>query len=449
VSIETLDLLRSGQLAGKKRLALACGLTQFPTEILDLADSLEILDLSNNHLNHLPDDFQKLKNLKAAFFINNAFEELPEVLAQCPQLNIIGFKSNQIQHISDQALSSTLRWLILTNNRIDQLPSKIGNLNKLQKLMLAGNHLQSLPDDMAGCHNLELIRLSANQLTSLPSWLFTLPRLAWLAYSGNPLCAAIPTVKREIVNIDWEDLSLGNTLGEGASGVISKGTWQKTATQAKAVAIKVFKGKITSDGLPEEEIQTCIAAGTHPNLVNVLGKVVKHPEQKIGLVLSLIPPEYKNLGGPPNLETCTRDTYPPDTAFSVESTLRIAQGIAGVAAHLHRQGILHGDLYAHNILVNDTGDSLLGDFGAASFYDLTDTIASQAFEQIEVRAFGCLLEDLLKHCLKHCNAEPGRSQQAVIDQLLRIQQNCMSPIPSQRPLFADICNRLARIESLI
>jgi Leucine rich repeat/Protein tyrosine and serine/threonine kinase len=282
LSIETLDLLRSGQLAGTKRFALAGGLTQFPTEIFELADSLEVLDLSNNHLNCLPDDFQQFKNLKAVFFINNTFEEIPEVLAQCPQLNIIGFKSNRIQRISDQALSPKLRWLILTDNRIDQLPPTIGNLNKLQKLMLAGNRLRSLPDEMAGCRNLELIRLSANRLKTLPSWLFALPRLSWLAYSGNPLCSAIPTVKRSLGSIDWKNLSLESTLGEGASGVISKGMWQVTSTQARAVAIKVFKGEITSDGLPEEEIQTCIAAGTHTNLVNVLGKVVNHPDRRAG-----------------------------------------------------------------------------------------------------------------------------------------------------------------------
>jgi hypothetical protein len=48
--METLDLLRSGQLEGTKKLNLACGLTQFPSEIFALADSLEVLELSNNHL---------------------------------------------------------------------------------------------------------------------------------------------------------------------------------------------------------------------------------------------------------------------------------------------------------------------------------------------------------------------------------------------------------------
>ncbi len=75
--METLNLLRSGQLAGSKRLKLACGLTQFPSEIFALADSLEILDLSNNHLRALPDEFERLKHLKIVFFTNNDFAQRP------------------------------------------------------------------------------------------------------------------------------------------------------------------------------------------------------------------------------------------------------------------------------------------------------------------------------------------------------------------------------------
>lgn len=441
VTMETLDLLRSRRLEPSNRLALNCELTQFPIEILDLADSLEILDLSNNRLNSLPDDFKQLTNLKAAFFFNNQFEEIPEVLAQCPQLSIIGFKSNRIRRVSASALSPMIRWLTLTDNQIEQLPPEIGTLNKLQKLMLAGNRLRSLPDEMAACQNLELIRLSANQLSSLPTWLLNLPRLAWLAYAGNPFCATPSTVEYSLSTIDWSDLALENTLGQGASGVISKGLWQMTQTQAKDVAIKVFKGEITSDGLPIDEMQACMAAGSHPNLVTVVGQVVNHPDAKAGLVLSLIPPDYKNLGHPPSLETCTRDTYPPGTVFSLADILRIAEGIASAVAHLHRQGILHGDLYAHNILVNHQGDSLLGDFGAASLYDAIAPSTGQALERLEVRAMGCLLEDLLDHC----DRQDAVSRAEVIAGLRHLQQDCLHPTASLRPLFASICDRLANI----
>ena len=52
----TLEQLQAGQLAGARQLKLACGLTEFPREIFDLADTLEVLDLTGNALSALPDD---------------------------------------------------------------------------------------------------------------------------------------------------------------------------------------------------------------------------------------------------------------------------------------------------------------------------------------------------------------------------------------------------------
>ena len=437
--METIDLLRSGQLQGIKRLDLAAGVTEFPIEIFDLADSLEILNLSDNQLKSLPADLSRLNKLKVIFLSNNDFEEVPEVLADCQNLSMVGFKSNKIRVLGENALPLGVRWLILTDNQLEKLPRSIGKLQSLQKLMLAGNQLRSLPNEMAACQNLELIRLAANRLESLPHWLFTLPRLSWLAYAGNPAC--MTNLPQTIPIISWADLTLADTLGEGASGVISQGMWQPPAQPPKAVAIKIFKGAITSDGKPADEMNACIAAGGHPHLVGALGQIADCPEDKSGLILSLIPPDYQNLGNPPSLDTCTRDTYAPGASFSVGAILRIAIGISAAAAHLHEQGIMHGDLYAHNILVNGSDHPLLGDFGAASSYDLNDRIAGAALERLEVRAFGCLLEDLLNRC----ELPDTETNKLILDLLDKLKQDCLAPIPIDRPLFGEIGKTLALI----
>ena len=445
--METLEALKSGQLAGQTSLKLAAGLSEFPQEILTLADSLEFLNLSNNQLSALPNDFCQLKKLKIAFFNANAFKVFPEVLANCPALSMVSFKNNQIEQVS--SLSKSIRWLILTNNRIEHLPSEIGRLSKLQKLMLAGNRLQSLPNELFNCKRLELIRLSANQLDALPEELAGLPRLSWLAYAGNSFCTAAeaPSKKTlrqplnqaasELRTIDESELTFGEILGQGASGVIYQGIWQVSATERKAIAIKLFKGEMTSDGSPQDEMRACIAAGTHPNLVNVLGKL--NAAEKSGLVFSFVPTEYKSLGNPPSLESCTRDTYDADAVFALPIALRIAQGIASAAAHLHERGIMHGDLYAHNILVNEAGESLLGDFGAASFYDMDSPLAQQ-LQRLEVRAFGCLLEDLLDRCVVD---DEDAAQVETRNDMRLLQADCTNKIVENRPSFAEICKILA------
>tara|TARA_B110000211_G_C13950811_1_gene496101 strand:+ start:68 stop:262 length:195 start_codon:yes stop_codon:yes gene_type:complete len=64
---------------------------------------------------------------------------------------------------------------------------------------------------------------------------------------------------------------------------------------------------------------------------------------------------------------------------------------------LHSKEINHGDLYHHNILIDKSADCLLGDFGAATFYNV-DSAVAPLIERMEVRAFGCLVEDVEFGC---------------------------------------------------
>ncbi|MCF5173017.1 protein kinase [Pseudomonas canadensis] len=431
--MHTLDQLKAGQLAGIARLDLSCGLTEFPREIFELADSLEILNLSGNALSSLPDDLHRLPHLRVLFCSDNRFTELPASLGQCAKLSMIGFKANQISHVPAAALPPLLRWLILTDNRISQLPDELGKRPLLQKLMLAGNQLAHLPESLANCHNLELLRIASNRFSQLPEWLLTLPSLAWLAYAGNPVEMAVDVAGDDATpNIPWPELELAEVLGEGASGIIRKALWKPSG---QPVAVKLYKGTITSDGSPLHEMQACIAAGLHPNLIKVEGRVVGHPDDQAALVMDLIDPSYRNLAALPSLASCTRDIYKSGTRFSLEVALRMARGIASVAAHLHRHGITHGDLYGHNILWNAAGDCLLGDFGAASFHATADSVETRALQRIEVRAFGILLGELLE-----------RVEGQASDELVRLEKSCCQPDVLARPGFDEIETMLGSIQ---
>jgi hypothetical protein len=424
--MQTLEQLRAGELHGARRLKLACGLAEFPREIFTLADTLEILDLSGNALSSLPADLPRLARLRIIFCSDNQFTELPEILGACPELSMVGFKANRISAVSATSLPDKLRWLILTDNAITELPPEISQ-RPLQKLMLAGNNIHALPPEMAACSKLELLRISANQLTGMPAWLLDLPRLGWLAYAGNPFCGVVEAkaARNPIAAIPWHQLFLQNKLGEGASGQI-----YRAEHLGNPVAVKLFKGAVTSDGLPDCEMAACISAGAHPGLLPVLGKVPDHPQQVQALVMPLIAPAFINLAGPPSFDTCTRDVYPAGKRFSLRGALGIAHDVASAARHLHARGIMHGDLYGHNVLHCGEGSALLGDFGAASFHDPGSPHAT-ALERIEVRAFGCLLEELLERC-----------DGDVPPQLALLRDDCLLPAPASRPLFQMVEQRL-------
>jgi len=420
--MQTLQQLRSGQLAGAVRLQLRGGLTEFPREIFDLADTLEILDLTGNALSSLPDDLPRLQRLRIIFCSENQFTELPAVLGRCPSLTMIGFKANRIASVPAAALPPRLRWLILTDNCIEQLPAEIGRCTEMQKLMLSGNRLNALPPELANCSKLELLRISANCLPGLPVWLTAMPCLTWLAFAGNPFSeAALPPV----ATIHWQELDIEHKLGEGASGIIHQATFK-----GMPVAVKVFKGTITSDGLPAQEMAACIGAGNHPNLIPVLGAIPDHPDRLPALVMQLIDPALRNLAGPPSFASCTRDVYADGQQFRAGTLLGIARGIASAAAHLHARGIMHGDLYAHNILHCDEGNAVLGDFGGAVRFT-PGTELALALQRLEVRAFGCLLEELLERCPDGLPAVQA------------LAKDCLQPAPGARPLFAKVVARLA------
>ncbi|MGG2296681.1 leucine-rich repeat-containing protein kinase family protein [Aeromonas veronii] len=449
--MHTLEQLRAGELCGARHLKLCENLTEFPPEILSLKETLEVLDLTGNQLSALPDELAGFGKLRIIFCSENRFTELPEVLGRCPALTMVGFKANRIATVSAKALPAGLRWLILTDNAVEQLPDELGQCDALQKLMLAGNRLRELPTSLANCRNLELLRIAANRIERFPEWLLSLPRLSWLAYSGNPFsegAEARAIVDAHVEPLAWEMLALGELLGQGASGVIHRATLvanpADAVTQASGrgdgsqVAVKLFKGAVTSDGLPRCEMAASLAAGTHPNLIKVIGKVADHPSGIPALVMELIDPAFANLAGPPSLDSCTRDIYPEGLHLSAPDALAMAHGIASVAGHLHRAGIMHGDLYGHNILFTRGPDAparaLLGDFGAASLYDRCDRERAVGLERLEVRAFGCLLEELLAHC---------DTQGSPLDGLHQLKAACLSELPAERPDFAYIERQLA------
>jgi len=392
--------------------------------------------------------------LRIIFCSSNQFTHLPEVLGQCENLSMIGFKANQISHIAESAIPThALRWLILTDNALTQLPNAVGDCQHMQKLMLAGNQLTELPETLAKCQKLELLRISANQFESLPEWLFDLPKLSWLAYAGNPFSDMIENqliAQHTIPQVDWNDLEIQQLLGEGASGLIYQAQLQvkqslTNTLQTSDVAVKMFKADLTSDGLPRCEIHATTLAGQHPNLLGMCGVVAYHPNEQAGMVMPLMDESLIVLANPPSFESCSRDVYANDKKFDLNKVLSIAHSVASAVAHLHANGMMHGDLYAHNILSNPHSNAesstLLSDFGAASFLPQDNPEQSEQLQRIESHAFACLLEELLDKC-----EVSNVADEVTAKTLWQLQSECAHTINARRPLFKAIETKLAKIK---
>lgn len=393
--MHTLEDLKSGALAGAQYVRLTnLGLTEFPQALFTLAETLEVLDLSGNQLSALPDDLRRLHRLRILFCSNNPFTQLPTALGDCEQLEMVGFKACAIRHAPECSLPPRLRWLILTDNQLREVPTALGQRQRLQKLMLSCNQLTALPD-LSECTALELLRVAGNHFNEVPAALLTLPNLAWPSLAGNPLTADAESAalsKAHHHAIAYDDLTMGELLGEGASGHIHHATLKSSG---EAIAIKVFKAAFTSDGTPQSELAAGLSTGKHPNLLTPLAAVEGHPQGRLAVAMPLLTAAYVNLAGPPSFASCTRDVYAADTRFTPATAKHLLNCIRAAITHLHAHGVLHGDLYAHNILWNPaTGEAVLSDFGAAMLSSALPPSQRTLLQAMEWRAFAHLEQEI-------------------------------------------------------
>eukprot|EP00977_Amphora_coffeiformis_P020990 scaffold8690_cov190-Amphora_coffeaeformis.AAC.17 len=425
-----------------------------PTPPCPLYQHVTKLNLTNCGLTELPNGFETtFPHVSILFLSHNHFVELPAVIGKCPHLQMVAFKSNGMQRIHPEALQSQLRWLILTNNALTQLPDTMGRCVKLQKCMLSGNRLMALPDSMERCTALELIRLASNQLTSPPWPILKLPNLKWMGLSENPFLTTnnnhhnnpITSPLPVITTLDDNDDSQGEILGKGAGGVTRKVLFGNHHDQLyhEYVAVKQFNcTAMTSDGNPaaERDMASRTAILHLPALIQTLGQTPQG-----SLVMEYLE-NYTVLADPPSMQSCSRDVYnnnnklddPDDdtktTTSTTTTTMRNSAIIRGwdfvTAEHvvtvlletlvtLHQAGLTHGDLYGHNLLVTSSSSHeddntntttttststskvriKLSDFGAAYAYDRTAPYAPYV-EAAEVRALGVLVQEINEHVVQ-------------------------------------------------
>mmetsp|Transcript_19404 Transcript_19404/g.32601 ORF Transcript_19404/g.32601 Transcript_19404/m.32601 type:complete len:573 (+) Transcript_19404:98-1816(+) len=440
-------MISSGAFSGLTNLDLTNSkLTSLPPSIGNLPH-VTLLNLSNNDLSDFPSSISKLTSLRVLFASNCKFTVFPRELRSLPNAHFFAFKSNDMLSIPEDSIPPCLTWLTLTNNKIRYLPQSIGKLTKLRKLLVADNALTALPSSLANCKSLELIRAADNLLEDIPPEILDLPKLTWLGLSGNPLAR---TDKRTdmLKHVEYKALTMGDELGKGASGTVYKATLATKPNQF--FAVKSFKEVGGSDGKPENEMLASSALPPHPNVIECFGvfdvRSLDDNSRKQGMVLEFVE-GLADLGLPPSFQTVTRDTFKPGTKLTAISLVKLAEQVASAGRHLHRNSVMHGDLYAHNILVRGVHvpnalegldvEVKLGDFGAACIYD-RETVGDK-YEKLEVRAFGCLVEDLLPYVV-----EPWSSRTK--DAMGMLSKMCMQPAVQARPTFQQVIETLMFIK---
>ncbi|KJH44417.1 leucine Rich repeat-containing domain protein [Dictyocaulus viviparus] len=98
------------------------------------------------------------------------------------QLKSCGLKS--IPHALNE-LQDIIRSLELSQNKIKEIPSSIGQFSALKQLHLSENIISVLPDEIGQLNSLEILNLQSNKLSTLPETIVGCTALKTINISAN------------------------------------------------------------------------------------------------------------------------------------------------------------------------------------------------------------------------------------------------------------------------
>ncbi|CAM8984405.1 unnamed protein product [Rhodiola kirilowii] len=170
----------------------------------------------------------------------------------------------------------------------------------------------------------------------------------------------------QLRRFSWRELQLAtdnfnenNIIGHGGFGKVYKGILPDNTK----VAVKRLKDYYNPGGEAafQREVQL-ISVAVHRNLLRLIGFCTTSSER------ILIYPFMKNLSVANHL----RDLKPGQNGLDWSNRKRVAFGVARGLEYLHEHcnpKIIHRDLKAANILLDDDFEAVLGDFGLAKLVD--------------------------------------------------------------------------------
>ncbi|XP_058179551.1 LRR receptor kinase SERK2-like isoform X3 [Rhododendron vialii] len=329
---------------------------------------------------------------------------------------------------------TSLTMLDLDDNCLTgEIPPSLGNLPKLQLLYLSQNNLTgTIPDSLSNLASLTDIQLGSNGLSGqIPGGLFKVPKYNFTGnhlncgINGSQRCASgsvgssnkskIGTVLGIIVGIvcllvvggllllfwkgrhkvyrrevfvdvagevdrripfgqlkrfSWRELQLAtdnfnekNVLGQGGFGKVYKGVLSdNTKIAVKRLTDYESPG---GDAAFQREVEM-ISVAVHRNLLHLIGFCTT-PTERL-----LVYPFMQNLSVAYRL----REIKPGEPVLDWSTRKRVALGTARGLEYLHEHcnpKIIHRDVKAANVLLDEDFEAVVGDFGLAKLVDVRRT----------------------------------------------------------------------------
>lgn len=123
------------------------------------------------------------------------------------EVKAISFRKMKLDSLPKKlAQFENLEYLILSKNRLTELPDFIGEMTKIVHLDLSQNKFSELPEQVCSLSNLEELILNRNLLSTLPSCISNNDRLHYIDLWDNPI-RTLPESFTEMTSLRKVDLT--------------------------------------------------------------------------------------------------------------------------------------------------------------------------------------------------------------------------------------------------
>ena len=169
-----------------KLLKLRKNQSTFPLELLEETE-LECLEIISDQLEVLPNNISKLKNLKILSLNTPGLISLPESLIDFQKLETLKIKNTTITNLGEIPFPSSLKVFICSNNKIETIPDWVFTLPNIEHLDFSGNEINNLSEKIILLPFLRRLVLDRNNIITITHKLKNCPCLTHLSLDGNPL----------------------------------------------------------------------------------------------------------------------------------------------------------------------------------------------------------------------------------------------------------------------
>ncbi|KAL5576949.1 hypothetical protein UlMin_018648 [Ulmus minor] len=395
-----------------------------PAEIGKLSD-LHTIDLSGNQFDgQIPSSLGLLAHLSYLRLSRNKLTgQIPKLVASLSSLSFLDLSFNNLSgptpKIQAKAYSITGNSFLCTNSSAQSCIGFSKPVNETGLPPKAGDHHRWVLSVAIGISCTFVI--SVMLIVCCVHWYRS--RFLFTSYVQQDYEFDIGHLKRfsfRDLQVATSSFSPKNILGQGGFGVVYKGIFPN----GTVVAVKRLKDPNCKGEIQFQTEVEMIGLALHRNLLRLYGFCMT-PDERL-----LVYPYMPNGSVADRLRETGRET----PSLDWNRRLHIAMGTARGLLYLHEQcnpKIIHRDVKAANILLDESFEAVVGDFGLAKLLDRRDSHVTtavrgtvghiapeylstgQSSEKTDVFGFGILLLELITG-QKALDAGNGQVQKGMI-----------------------------------